>query len=156
MFFDLAGVEWEYEPDQSIQGWWPDFRVCGVHVDDVAYNVLAEVKPGRFSPILIDPAFNKALHPKWTLLLSEPDGDYVGVLACKREGKLQTIGVRLTDERLEAAPLGLREYGSHAERLWGKAELDLPQAGVSIAINRIIERHMGKRLFHFSERKADG
>lgn len=148
-FFDMAGIGWEYEPKASIRGWWPDFRVSSVAVDGKPYPVLTEVKPAAFAPVAVDPAFAKALHPKWTLLLgAAPFEDYVGVLACKRD-EILTIAVRLSEDGLEAAPLGRRDYGGHAANLFRLASQRLPNAGISAAINKILERKMGKSLFHF-------
>ena len=154
-FFDLAGVEWEYEPKASIRGWWPDFLVKGILLGDKRFSALAEVKPVAFSPIAIDPAYAKALHQKWTLLLGgRPEGDYVGVLACNRDEELRTIAVRLTDEGLAGGPVERREYGAFAEVLWGRTSDKLPNAGVSAAINKALEAFMGKSLFHFEKDRA--
>ena len=155
-FFDLAGVGWNYEPEEKKKGWWPDFRISSVRFahDGGKYSVLAEVKPVAFSPIMVDPAFSKALRKQWTLMLGyAPKGDYVGFLACVR-GETKTIGVRLTEEGLEGAALGLVEYGSMAETLWSKANEKIPSAGVAAAINSTIEAVMGHRLFDFGEAKT--
>ena len=155
-FFDLTGVGWVYEPDDKKPGWWPDFSVSPIRFADRdgEYSVLAEVKPVAFSPIVVDPAFSKALREKWTLMLgSAPLGDYVGFLACRRDG-IKTIGVRLTDEGLQGCALGLCEFGSWAERMWARAAEELPTAGVAAAINGVIMAKMGHRMFDFGESKG--
>lgn len=148
---DLAQVGWEYEPDEKRPGWWPDFRVTAIKLEDKRYSVLAEVKPVAFSPIAVDPAFAKAMGEKWRLMLGNgPCGDYVGFLACRRDG-IKTIGVRLTDDGLEGCPLNLCDYGSWAEVLWRRTDALVTNAGVATAINRVIQRQMGKRMFDFGE-----
>ena len=115
--FDISGIEWEYEPKAKFAGWWPDFLVHGIKVEDKAYSVYAEVKPVAFCPTIVDDSFGKALHDRWTMMLgSQPSGDYVGFLACKRNDDVLTIPLILTDDGIEASTLQRENrYGGHAE-----------------------------------------
>lgn len=147
-FFDNAGIEWEYEPESPFKGWWPDFLIRGIHLNDEKYSAYAEVKPVAFSPISIDPAFDKALHDRWTLLLGgSPCEDYIGFLACKREGECKTIAVRLTDLGLQCCAITDRpEYGCFAQRSFERAGDSLGAVGFHAAINKIIEAYTGQKL----------
>lgn len=148
-FFDLAGVEWEYEPeDDRPKGWWPDFLVV-----NGGKRVLVEVKPVPFSPVSIDPAYDKALSEKWSLLLGDgPDSGYVGFLARLARGAVETVCVTYDSENgLHSVPLGVNVPKSAApQRLWDEALHRIPSPGVSAAINRVIEAQMGKKMFHFN------
>jgi hypothetical protein len=72
-FFDLLGIEWEYEPT-TIPGWMPDFLVGGWW--------LAEVKPVPMTNmgIIHEPEFRKAIRPFDTLFLGDGPGDALGLL----------------------------------------------------------------------------
>lgn len=150
-FFDLAGVQWEYEPDKEYgKGWWPDFRLADVEILDKRREVLVEVKPAAFDPIMIDPQFNKAIGPDWVLLLGlGPSRGFLGFVARRHGGALQTIGITHDAERgLYGAPLNTPAAATVSD-FWSRANSIVTPAGVSQAINKGIEAKMGKKLFHF-------
>lgn len=72
-FFDVIGVDWEYEPSQ-MEGWWPDFLLDGWW--------LAEVKPfpvtGTFATR--HQPFAKAIRRFDTVLLGDGPGDGLGLV----------------------------------------------------------------------------
>lgn len=72
-FFDVIGVEWEYEPTH-LPGWIPDFLVGGWW--------LAEVKPVPVASTIAvrNPLFEKALRDFDTVLLGEGPGDGIGLV----------------------------------------------------------------------------
>lgn len=155
-FFDLASVAWEYEPDNTQAGWWPDFRVSGVEVFGDKHSFLTEVKPVAFSPLSVDGAFSKALIDRWVLMLGKgPAGDYIGFLARKQGGQIKTIAIRLTDDGLQDAPLNRADYGAWASKLWRDTNDHVQDPGISAAINAALEAQMGKRVFHFEGAEDD-
>jgi len=72
-FFDVIGVEWEYEPCQ-LPGWIPDFLIDGWW--------LAEVKPFPVtgSHAVRHEPFGKAIRDFDTVLLGEGPGDGLGLV----------------------------------------------------------------------------
>lgn len=79
-FFDIIGVEWEYEPCQ-LDGWIPDFLVAGWW--------LAEVKPVEMTSaaIVCEPEAQKAIRTFDTLLLGDGPGDALGIIVRRIGGE---------------------------------------------------------------------
>ncbi len=72
-FFDVIGVEWEYEPTH-LPGWIPDFLIGGWW--------LAEVKPVDVmcGDVPSHPPFAKAIRDFDTVLLGDGPGDALGLV----------------------------------------------------------------------------
>lgn len=98
-FFDVIGLEWEYEPMQ-MQGWIPDFLLGGWW--------LAEVKPLNVisSDAMHSPVYEKAIRPFDTVLLGDGPGDALGVLV--RRMKSGAIFDRYLLAEIENGPAQLR------------------------------------------------
>lgn len=100
-FFDMIGVEWEYEPKQ-VKGWIPDFLIAG--------QWLAEVKP---TPITGTGAahhepFSKAIRNFDTLLLGEGPGDALGLVVRRQSD--DSVFVRYLVADLEDGPARLHVF----------------------------------------------
>lgn len=150
-FFDLAGIPHEYEPkDEFRSGWWPDFRFDRVEIDGDVMPIVCEVKPVKFDPINVNPAFSKAIGPDWVLLLGlRPRRGFIGYVARNTGDGIQTCAMTLDSERgIYGAPLNASTSALPAD-LWRVANENVTPAGVSQAINKGIIAHMGKELFHF-------
>lgn len=154
-FFDAAGVEWEYEPG-NVKGarWWPDFKVFGVDFLGDQSDVLAEVKPVPFDPIMVDPAFGKALGPRWALMLGKaPANGFIGFMARRGDNGIQTICITLDSETgLYAAKIG-DPVSAAATNYWREAQGAVPAVAVSLARNKIIEKVLGGPQFDFDRWK---
>jgi hypothetical protein len=103
-FFDVIGLEWEYEPCQ-MYGWWPDFLIAGWW--------LAEVKPLNVisTEAMHSPVYEKAIRPFDTVLLGDGPGDALGLVV--RRTKAGEIFPRYLFADIDDGPAQLS-----ARRLW--------------------------------------
>lgn len=76
-FFDVIGVDWEYEPAQ-LPGWVPDFLVAGWWLAEVKPIPITGACSAEYEP------FQKAIRSFDTLLLGDGPGDALGLLVRRR------------------------------------------------------------------------